>query len=317
MWRNHQLSVAVLSLIVLVLGSIIILALRVAAYSSFVEPPAVDISYILSTRKEPKRLPFGDTVVLPEFRYVALYGSPAYSALGALGEQSIEESIARARKLARSYQSYSEETIIPTFEIITTIASATPTENGDYSQEVDIAKIRPWIDAAYDAGMYVLLDLQPGRTDFLTQAKEYRELLLEPHVGLALDPEWRLKSNQVHLQQIGSVSVSEVNKVSNWLANLTEEAELPQKMILLHQFRLDMITNREKLDTSREELAYVVQMDGQGSTAGKDDTWQAITHGAPENVYFGWKNFYDEDEPLRSPADTMKITPKPWYISYQ
>ena len=40
--------------------------------------------------------------------------------------------------------------------------------------------------------MYVVLDLQPGRTDFLTQAKRYEPLLALPHVGLALDPEWRL-----------------------------------------------------------------------------------------------------------------------------
>ena len=71
------------------------------------------------------------------------------------------------------------------------------------------------------AGMYVMLDLQPGRTDFLTQAQRYEELLAEPHVGLALDPEWRLGPNQRHMAQIGSVGVDEVNAVAAWLAGLT------------------------------------------------------------------------------------------------
>ncbi len=68
----------------------------------------------------------------------------------------------------------------------------------DYSSETEIGVLRPYVDAAKAAGIYVVLDLQPGRTDFLTQAKRYAELLAEPHVGLALDPEWRLKPNQRH-----------------------------------------------------------------------------------------------------------------------
>lgn len=317
MVEHRRVKITLLSAALLAVFAYFILMTRATLYASFTPPVAEDIGYILSTIKKPITLPFGDTQVLPGFRYVALYGSPGYPALGVMGEQSVRDSVARARKLAQTYQKYSYEQVVPSFEIITTIASASPTENGDYSQQVEISKIKPWIKAAYDAGMYVILDLQPGRTDFLTQAKQYRELLLQPHVGLALDPEWRLENSQVHLQQIGSVSAGEVNKVSSWLADLTESAELPQKIFLLHQFRNDMIENRSKLDTSREQLAYIIQMDGQGSYAGKNDTWRSVTHDAPPGVYFGWKNFYDEDNPLRSPADTMTIVPRPVYISYQ
>ena len=254
---------------------------------------------------------------MPEFRYVALYGSPLYPALGVLGEQPIAESISKAKKLAANYQKYSSETVVPTLEIITTVASSTPTENNDYSQETEISKLKPWVAAAKDAGMYVVLDLQPGRSTFLAQAKKYQELLLQPHVGLALDPEWRLGKNEFHLQQIGSVSATEVNQVVHWLAELTKNANLPQKILLIHQFRSSMIKNREKLDTSHEEIGFVIQMDGQGTEAGKNDTFAAIVRDAPQNIYFGWKNFIDEDEPLRSPAETMNAVPKPWFVSYQ
>lgn len=310
------MNISVLLVALLVIFSFFVLTLRATQYASFTDVNDVDISYIISTIK-PITLPFGDTTVFPNFRYVALYGSAVYENLGALGEQPITQSIDKAKALANSYQPYSEKTVIPTFEIITTVASELPTDNNDYSQETEISRLRPWIDAAYNAGVYVLLDLQLGRSDFLTQAKEYQELLLEPHVGLALDPEWRLKKDEFHLQQIGSVSSEEVNLVSKWLADLVQSEELPQKIFLLHQFRTSMIENRENLDTSREELGYVIQMDGQGTTAGKNDTWKAITSNPPKNTFFGWKNFYDEDTPLRSPAETMKIRPMPYYISYQ
>lgn len=317
MWQSREINIAVLALAILTLFSFFILMLRATQYASFTGARAVDIEYILAAKAGDEKLPFGDRVVLPDFRYVALYGSPAYSNLGVLGKQSINKSISRAKKLAESYMKYSDEAVIPTFEIITTIASVEATENGDYSQELEISKLRPWVNAAREAEMYVLLDLQPGRSDFLTQAKKYQELLLEPHVGLALDPEWRLQKDEFHLQQVGSVTASEVNRVSKWLANLTKEANLPQKIFLIHQFRNSMIENRENLVTSREELGYVIQMDGQGTEAGKNDTYRSITKNSPKNIFFGWKNFYDEDEPLRSPADTMKITPKPYYVSYQ
>jgi len=63
-------------------------------------------------------------------------------------------------------------------------------------------------------GVYTVLDLQPGRTDFLTQTKAHEDLLRRPRVDLALDPEWRMRPGEVHLRQIGSVGIDEVNEVA-------------------------------------------------------------------------------------------------------
>jgi len=258
-----------------------------------------------------------DAPLFPGHRLVALYGTPGVPALGVLGEQPVEGSIARAKDLVANYQSFSDEKILPAMEIITTVASGTPTENGDYSQEVDSSTLKPWIEAAQKAGVYVVLDLQPGRADFVSQAKQYEDLLQYPNVGLALDPEWRLAPDQLPLAQIGSVSIQEVNATADWLAVMTRQHKLPQKLFLLHQFRLSMIADRQSLDATHKELAYVIQMDGQGNQHVKQDTWRAITADAPANVRFGWKNFYDEDSPLLSPQETMAVNPKPWYVSYQ
>ena len=69
---------------------------------------------------------------------------------------------------------------------IATVASASAGSDGNYSNEVPVSVLKPWIDAARAAGIYVVLDLQPGRSDFLSQAKLYTALLTQPNVGLAL-----------------------------------------------------------------------------------------------------------------------------------
>lgn len=260
-------------------------------------------------------LPGGGQVLFPGRRMVALYGHPHTPGLGALGEQPVEEAIDRVRGLAEEYAT-EDASVLPVFEIIATTASASAGADGDYSAELAVEEIRPWVDAAAEAGIYVVLDLQPGRTDFLTQARRYEELLRLPHVGLALDPEWRLGPNQKHLNQIGTVTADEVNQVVDWLASIVREDHLPQKLLVLHQFRLSMIQDRHQIRTP-SELAVVVHMDGQGPLATKYETWQAVLAGGGEGWQWGWKNFYDEDSPMATPAQVLDLEPTPVFISYQ
>ena len=235
------------------------------------------LAYRVDVAKTGVELPGGGQVLYPYHRHVALYGNPTSAALGSLGEQDVPASVARVTALAAEYQAFTEETVVPTFEVISSVASRTPSSGGDYSTEMDPEEdIRPYVDAAREAGIYVVLDLQPGRSDFLTQAKLFEEFLREPHVGLALDPEWRLKPHQVHLEQVGTVTAAEINSVVTWLADLTRENRLPQKILVLHQFKSEMISDRTKIDTSRDELAVLIHVDGFGPTGSKFATWRAI-----------------------------------------
>ena len=161
------------------------------------------------------------------------------------------------------------------------------------------------------------IDLQPGRADFLTQAKQYEELLKRPNVGLALDPEWRLAPGQVHLQQIGSVSAEEINETTEWLAGLTAENNLPQKAVILHQFSMSMIQDRENIKTDHPELEIILHADGHGTPEMKKETWGVLQQGLPEGIHMAWKNFYDEDTPTFTPEQTYNLEPKPWFVSYQ
>ena len=249
-------------------------------------------------------------------RMVAIYGHPSTSALGVLGEQGPQEGSERLQSIAEGYDT-DGSVVLPTFEIITTVASASAGSDGDYSAMTARDVIRPWIEAATSNDMYVVLDLQPGRSDLLSQAKAYEEFLRLPNVGLALDPEWRLKPHQVHLQQIGTVDAAEINQVVEWLAGLVREHALPQKLLIVHQFRYSMITNRETIETP-PELAVLIHMDGQGTMREKYNTWNALTGmDDADQFHWGWKNFYDEDSPMASPEQVLELTPNPVFVSFQ
>ncbi|MEU6701675.1 hypothetical protein [Pseudonocardia sp. NPDC046786] len=264
-------------------------------------------------------LPGGGTELFPQRRMVALYGHPGTPAMGVLGEQDIAASIARAQDLAADFQPLVDEPVVPAFEIIATVADTAPGPDGDYSAEMGVEELRPWVEQAGQAGVYVVLDLQPGRADFRTQAQRYTELLAQPHVGLALDPEWRLADGQRHGAQVGSVSAAEVNATSEWLAGLVRERNLPQKVFLLHQFQVPMISDRADVVTSHPELATVLHADGFGTPQEKIETWNTL-HSAPgpEGLWWGWKNFLDEDSPTFTPRQTYDVRPEsPVFVSYQ
>jgi hypothetical protein len=287
----------------------------VALGSAFGDPAT--LSRRLAVARTGVTLPGGGQLAFPGRRMVALYGNPTSPLLGALGEQGMPESVARAQALAAEYQPFSDVPVVPAFEIITTVASTAPGPDGDFSNESEVAVLRPYVDAARAAGMYVVLDLQPGRADFLTQARRYAELLAEPHVGLALDPEWRLGPNQRHLAQIGSVGADEVNAVVDWLALLVRERSLPQKVLVLHQFRTMMISDRARVDTGSDEVAVLVHADGFGAMEDKLETWAALRAEPLAGARWGWKNFYDEDRPTPTPQTTLAVSPEIVFVSYQ
>jgi hypothetical protein len=217
------------------------------------------------------QLPGGGQVLFPAHRLLALYGYPGTPALGALGQQGLSASIGRIRRIAAEYQPLSSVPVVPAFEILATVAHASPGPDGSYSYESTVASLLPWVRRATAAGLYVVLDLQPGRASLLAQARRYQGLLKLPDVGLALDPEWKLQPGELPLHQIGSVGVAEVNAVVRWLAGLTARFRLPQKLIVLHQFRLSMLIGEQRLDTGHDDLAIVIHMDGQGTQSDKRD----------------------------------------------
>lgn len=259
-------------------------------------------------------LPRGGHAVYPRHRLVAFYGHHSSASLGVLGEQPPDQAYARLWQQAAPYEAGGRP-LLPVFELIASVATAGPGPDGDYSAPSSYAQIEPWLLAARRDGVYLLLDLQSGRTDFLTEAKRYEQLLREPDVGLALDPEWRMAPGQVPGQTVGSVHASEVNAVADWLAGIVRDEGLPQKLLVVHQFQLRMIQDRHLL-ADHDELALTIQMDGQGSRSAKLNTYGAITR-EPGPWRMGFKLFYDEDPNMFAPADVLSLAPEVFFVSYQ
>ncbi|MGL4743213.1 MAG: hypothetical protein ACRCXL_02315 [Dermatophilaceae bacterium] len=280
--------------------------------------PADRFAQRVRTVRAAPDLPGGGVLPFPGRRMVALYGHPETSALGMLGEQGPEAAVRRAQSLAARYATALRQPVVPAFELIATVATGAAQRDGSYSRRTPIEVLRPWVDAAERSGVYVVLDLQPGRTDFLTQARAYEELLRRPGVGLALDPEWRLAPGQRHLTQIGSVGIDEVNAVGTWLDALVRTRDLPPKVLILHQFRPSMVRDRARLNTTLDQVQWLVHADGQGSQGDKQSTWARLRADLPAGTWLGWKNFEDEDSPMLSPEQTAAgVQPIPWFVSYQ
>ena len=262
-------------------------------------------------------LPGGGGLVFPGRRMVALYGHPSGPALGVMGEQPPAEAAALAQEYADRYKDLTQWPVIPAFEIIATVASDSPGDDGDYSNESQPDELRPYVDAITEAGGYAFLDLQPGRARLIDQAKMYEDLLKQPNVGLALDPEWKIGPDEVPMTNVGHVEAEEVNEVSEWLAQLVQDNDLPQKGLILHQFQLQMLRDRDQIRTDYPELSFILHADGHGDAGQKFDTWNAMRQDLSSDYFMAWKNFIDEDTPMFDPTQTYDVDPRPWFVSYQ
>jgi hypothetical protein len=258
-------------------------------------------------------LPLGGRTIFPRYRVVAYYGTAGNPVLGVLGESSAEGIIRRLRTAAAPFAS-SGRTIQVAYELIAIVAQAGPGKDGSYSRAIDFDDIRHYIEVAKRNKVLVVLDVQPGRIDFLTQVKRLRPFLQEPNVGLALDPEWRMWPGEIPGRTIGHVSAAEVNAVSAYVAQIVHDYDLPEKLFLLHEFRSSMIPDISKV-ARRTGLAMVQHIDGFGTRSEKDATFDRLIR--PRQFHIGYKLFYDEDIDLYTPRDVLRFRPTPEYVSYQ
>jgi hypothetical protein len=261
----------------------------------------------------PPELPRGGRSVLPEHRVVAFYGAPQSRELGALG---IGTPKGAARRLAREARRYrrNDRAELPALELITVIANADPGDDGMYRARQSDSVIRRYLRAARAAKALLLLDIQPGRSDFFTETTRLEKWLKQPDVGLALDPEWRVNEGQVPGQVIGQVDSREVNATSAWLAKLVADNDLPEKLFVIHQFTDDMVDHTKV--KQREGLAMVLNVDGFGGQEVKIAKYRDFTREA-KDFHHGFKLFYEEDTDLMSPRQVLRMKPRPELVVYE
>jgi len=263
---------------------------------------------------EPIELPGGGRTIIPGKRVVGFYGHPAARALGILG---IGKPDLAGRRLLRQAKPYERKTrpVLPAMELLATIATAAPGEDGKYRSRTEDKVIRRYLKAARKVKAILILDIQPGKADFFSETVRLKKWLKEPDVGLALDPEWRIYGSEIPGKVIGSVSSREVNATTAWLDQLVQRRKLPQKLVVIHQFTNDMVRNKAKLQ-DRKGLAIVLNADGFGGRAVKESKYSAFTKG-PTKFHDGFKLFYEEDVGLMTPKQVLRLKPPPDFVVYE
>jgi hypothetical protein len=261
----------------------------------------------------PAELPRGGREVLPRYRVVAFYGAPQSAELGELGIGRPDAAVARLERQARPYARRGRP-VLPALELITVLAASDAGEGARYSMRQPDSVIRRYLRAARRAKALLLLDIQPGRSDFFTEATRLRKWLRQPDVGLALDPEWRVEPGQIPGKVIGHVASREVNATTAWLAQLVAKEQLPQKLVVIHQFTDDMVD--ETALKPRRGLAMVLNADGFGSAPVKISKYHRFTRQSP-GFSAGFKLFYHEDAGLMSPRRVLRLRPPPDFVVYE
>jgi hypothetical protein len=262
--------------------------------------------------KRPKvaPLPDGTRRLFPGHRIVAYYGAQGTSSLGVLGSKSPDALWPELSRQAKAYETNGAR-VLPAYELITFVATG---GGPDATLRESDAVIGRYARAARRHHGLLILDIQPGHTDFLKDAKSLRRWLRLPYVGLALDPEWKLYGGEQPLDGIGHTDAARVNRVSAWLNRLTAREHLPQKLLLVHEFRADMVQHKRQVE-QRKHLAIVFNVDGFGSRAVKLAKYDELSRHS--RFPMGLKLFYDDDIDLMEPRRVLRLHPKPVVIDYQ
>jgi hypothetical protein len=264
------------------------------------------------------QLPRGGTQLFPRYRLVGYSGGPGSAAFGRLGVGNLD---ARVREIERRAAAYSADhrQPLPVLELITVVVQSKPGADGKYRSQIDNAQIARYLAAARRHRALLLLNIQPGRADFLTEVKGLSRWLAEPDVGIALDPEWAVGRGQVPGRVFGHTTASELNAVAAYLSAFTRSHGLPEKAMIVHQLAPQIISRIQ--DVKRHPgVEVVLSVDGIGSRSAKVATWRRLVKPLPAAVHPGFKLFFEEDRKhgkLMMPSQVLALTPTPDYVLYE
>jgi hypothetical protein len=256
---------------------------------------------------------------LKQHRVVSYYGNPLAAGMGVLGEYPPEEIVRRLQAQAEVYQRLSpDRTVVPAVHFIYAVAQDQPGPEGIYLTRMEDDLVTEWVRLTRERGLLLFLDIQFGRSTIDREFPHVAPFLKEEHVHLALDPEFAWGPDEYPLIDIGHIDASVINRAQELLQELVIENRLGNKILVVHQFRPDMIQNKAAIQPS-EWVETVIDADGFGSPKLKLDQWNRVIR--DDGVQrAGIKLFYHQDAKnggLMSEADVMGLMPTPLVIIYQ
>lgn len=278
-------------------------------------PP--DDSEVTTEAPQAAELPRGGTEIFPKFRLFGYSGLPGSPGMGRMGIGDLDERVEEMEERGAEYAGGRD--LLPVLELIATVVHASPGSDGMYRTYIPESVIQDHLDAARRHDGILLLNIQPGRSDFIDEVKHYEEWLEEPDVGVALDPEWAVNEGQIPGQVYGSTTGSELDEVAEYLSDLVDEHALPEKVMIYHQVHADVVRDEGDLQ-AHDGVVQIKSVDGIGAPSDKIGTYDRVMEGTPEHVVPGFKLFYEEDAelgPIMTGEEVLGLEPQPEYILFE
>ncbi len=259
--------------------------------------------------------------ILPFSRIVAYYGNFYSTSMGVLGKYPVPQMLQMLNATVAQWQAADPSTpVVPGIDYIAVTAQGSPGADGKYRLRMPDSQIEEALGLANQEHGVLILDVQVGLSNVQTEVPLLEKYLALPNVELALDPEFSMKDGAPPGTEIGTLDASDINFAANYLAGLVEEYNLPPKILIVHRFTQDMVTNTQDI-TPLPQVEIVMDMDGWGSPARKKNTYAKFIEDEPVQ-FTGFKLFFVNDlrppsTGMMTPQEVLQLTPQPMFIQYQ
>lgn len=259
--------------------------------------------------------------ILPFKRIVAYYGNFYSKGMGVLGEYPADQLLAMLASTTALWAAADPSTpVMPAIQYIATVAQAGAGKEGKYILRMPDDQIDRALLMANQIHGVLFLDVQVGMSTLPHELPMLEKYLTMPQVHLAIDPEFSMKYGNRPGTVIGTFDASDINYAAQYLAGLVQKYHLPPKILVIHRFTPEMVTNYKKIEPL-PEVQIVMDMDGWGSQAKKKNTYRRVIYAEPVQ-FAGIKLFYKNDiKPpstgMLTPEEVLSLMPAPIYIQYQ
>jgi len=260
---------------------------------------------------------------LPSHRIVAFYGNPLSKRMGVLGEYPPDEMLAKLDTAVNEWQRADPATPTqPALQLIAVTAQGAPGKDGMYRLRMDTTLIEKVYGWAQQKHALLFLDIQVGHSTMQQELPRLMPFLSRPDVHLAIDPEFFMhhaKEGVVPGKKFGQIDAKDVNWVTEQLRQLVTEKHLPPKVLVIHRFRTEMVSNAKQIQLD-PHVQIVMDMDGFGPPWQKFESYRDYIDAEPVE-FTGFKLFFHNDaqggHPLLTPLEVLGLRPRPLYIQYQ
>jgi hypothetical protein len=275
-----------------------------------------------SSGRWPVKTPYPNAgAILPYKRIVAYYGNLYSKNMGVLGEYPPDEMLQKLGAECKKWEAADPAMPVqPALHYIAVTAQGAPGKDGKYRLRMPFKQIDSILKMAARINALVFLDVQVGFSNVQAEIPQLEQYLKMPHVHLGIDPEFSMKTGKRPGSVIGTMDAADVNFVSDYLSNLTKANNLPPKILVVHRFTQNMVTNYKNIKI-HPDVQIVMDMDGWGEPSLKHDSYKAYVWKEPVQ-FAGFKLFYKNDirkqnSHMLTPQEVLAEKPQPVYIQYQ